>query len=581
MPSDLISKVSQRSLALAVLFLLGYIGVWTLLAFPFSPFPSDETSSVYDFLARNRPLDEQNILYYWLTLIVGQEHPGLNAIAEGYRLSNILSYHSPGYYLILYIGESLCSSLTPGATACRVENVLLFAAIASNAVIVGLTGLVAYELTRSVYAQSAAHAIYAFSAWPVTYHYMTSDVVTMTACVMLALWLAMVAMRDETPRTWPSGLSGAVTGLALWVSSSAPLVVALLCCVIILSFGRWTPSFQISAMRRSPHTVFLLSFIVVTSLLASFGMGRYLDHLMENINSEHLDNAALALGSVPSLPLFTYVRILGVYGEVTAVLTLFGMLIVAVTLIARVDVGIDRQRRKFLAGMLFIVVAHAILIDLLPTTKLARSQFAIYPLTVVVMCLAGYILFQGLFRRTGRAPAAGILMVAVAVIVYEGTTQAAETVRVKTSLVKRVAELRQATTDLYVLCDDPHYPVLLTTLNWNKPDSEWVRVVNLDELVDRVSLARGKREIGLIIGPHGAGSGRSVAHHSSLPDFNLAEIPGFDYVAALSSGKEEFPYYMYYPPFLLEEEVSQALYFAGLSPDYRRDSAKNLTLLQF
>lgn len=580
MPSDSISKVSQRSLALAVLFLLGYIGVWTLLAFPFSPFPSDETSSVYDFLARNRPLDEQNILYYWLTLIVGQQHPGLNAIAEGYRLSNILSYHRPGYYLILYIGESLCSSLMPGATACRAENVFLFTAIASNAVIVGLTGLVVYGLTRSVYAQSAAHAIYAFSAWPITYHYMTPHVVTMTACVMLALWLAMVAMRDEMPRAWPAGLSGAVTGLALWVSSSAPLVVALLCCAIILSFGRWTPGFQISAIRRNPHIVYLLSFIAVASLLASFGMGRYLDHLMENINSEHLDDAALVLGNVPSLPLFTYVRILGVYGEATTVLALFGALTVAVALIARVESGIDRQRWRFLAGILFIVGIHASLIDLLPSTKLARSQFAIYPLTVVVMCLAGYILFQGLFRRMGRAPAAGILMAAIAVIAYEGTTQVAETVRVRTSLVKRVADLRQ-TTDLYVLCDDPHYPVLLATLNWNKPDAELVRVVSLAKLADRVSIAGDKRKIGLIIGPHGAGSGKSVVHHSTLPDFNLTEIPGFDYVAALSSGREEFPYYVYYPPFLLEEEVSQALYFAGRSPDYRRDSAKNLTLLRF
>ena len=36
------------------------------------------------------------------------------------------------------------------------------------------------------------------------------------------------------------------------------------------------------------------------------------------------------------------------------------------------------------------------------------------------------------------------------------------------------------------------------------------------------------------------------------------------------------PYYAYFPPFLLEEETCEGLYFSGNIVDYRQDS-KNIT----
>ena len=44
-------------------------------------------------------------------------------------------------------------------------------------------------------------------------------------------------------------------------------------------------------------------------------------------------------------------------------------------------------------------------------------------------------------------------------------------------------------------------------------------------------------------------------------------------------GKDEqvvLPYYAYFPPFLLEEETCEGLYFSGNIVDYRQDS-KNIT----
>jgi hypothetical protein len=40
------------------------------------------------------------------------------------------------------------------------------------------------------------------------------------------------------------------------------------------------------------------------------------------------------------------------------------------------------------------------------------------------------------------------------------------------------------------------------------------------------------------------------------------------------------PYYMHYPPFLLEEEISQALYFSGNIPDYKMPEM-GITIMRF
>ncbi len=580
MPSDSIFKVSQRSLALAALVLFGYIGIWVFLAFPFSPFPSDETSHVHDFLARAHPLDEQNILYYWLTLIVGQQHPGLSAIGEGYLLLNILDHHSPGYYLILYSARELCISLGLGADSCRVENVQLFAVIASNAVIAALVGAIVYELTENLYAQAGSHAVYAFSAWPITYHYITPHAVVMTACVMLALWLMVSVFLGDSRKRWRAGLAGAFAGLALWVSPSAPLVVVgLVSFVVWLVIGR-PHSIHGNDSPRSPLPAFLLLFLAVAVILAFFGLDRYFEHFMENINSEHYDDAALVIGTIPAVPHFTYFRILLVYGEALFALTLLGMATVMAALAGGINTGIDAQRKRIMAGILFIMVFCVLLVDLLPTTRLARSQFMVYPLTVIVICMAGHIVFRALSKRLTPTRSAVIMAVAATALSYEGAAHTIETVHVRTSFEYRINEYRR-TFDLYMLCDDPHLSVLLATLNWNKSGKEAIRVISLDRFAEIIKAPKRARRAGLLIGPHGQGSGRSVTRHSSLSDFDPYEIRGFDYVASFSSARTMLPYYMYYPPFLLEEEISQALYFAGMSPDYRRDSAKNLTLLQF
>lgn len=66
-----------------------------------------------------------------------------------------------------------------------------------------------------------------------------------------------------------------------------------------------------------------------------------------------------------------------------------------------------------------------------------------------------------------------------------------------------------------------------------------------------------------VLGPTGAGSGMSILRHCILPD-------QVDEARTAPSGVEvlKLPYFAYFPPFLLEEEVCQTLYFSGRVPHY-------------
>jgi len=121
---------------------------------------------------------------------------------------------------------------------------------------------------------------------------------------------------------------------------------------------------------------------------------------------------------------------------------------------------------------------------------------------------------------------------------------------------------------LYVLLEDSHASFL----------SRWLEGFNVD-MVSMESLENviaSNERVGLIVGPNGADSGISILTHSTLQDFYVGKL--YDYKFTKKAQKVTLPYYAYLPSFLLEEEVSQGLYFMGKTPDYRADS-KNLTLL--
>lgn len=560
---------SSISVAVAAAFSIPYFIVWILLASPFSAFPGDD---VY----------------------------ALGIISD---LDSALNNGAPVYFLLGHFALELCRYLSYGAHACDPGTVIMYLAVASNAIIVMFTGLVVFAVTRSLASQISAHVMYAMSAWPVTYHFMVSYTATTAALIGMALYLVLAPNRRSVARF---GGAGVLAGLALWSSSAGPLTAGLLTIsvVFLLWKGESPREVFVSSKYDKRHLIaFLSGFVLCVALFAYFGLQPLVAHLVHNIHTEHYTDAYQTFGFIPQPPFFTYLHVLRVYGFAQALIISLGFIATILFLINRAMVNRPESRihRTLFVFCLFVLL-HAMAVDALPFTKLGRVHFVVYPISLIMVSIAGYLLFRR-FADSIRSKVmlSVFLLVTVSAVAYDGIRISSETYRVRTTAGQLVDDIR-GTRDLFVLHEDPHGGNMWITLNWSFIEVERPNVSTdgrrgmqgrfksdtLTGLVNMTSveelsalLARPDRKpIGLLVGPHGKGSGLSLAGHAVLNDFDPKKLLDSASLTGRIREIKIYPYYMHYPPFLLEEEICQALFFAGKIPDYRSPNM-GVSLLKF
>ncbi len=559
-------------MAIAVAAAVAYLVAWSSLASPFSAFPGDD-----GYVASN------------LIDIAGSSSSYLSA----------LKYSNPVYYLLDYSVFKSCSVFV--SAGCDPGEVILQIAVASDATIVLLLGLLVFRLTRSLFAQIAVHAIYAFAAWPVTYHFMVSYTVTTAALVLLVFYLITGSERNSRLR---HGIAGIAAALVLWSSSSGPLTAGVL--IIAVIFLLWDGSGWRELLIPSRYNLrclafFAAGFLACAAFFGYFGLQTYIEHLLGNTSSDHYAGAYRRFGYVPEAPFFSYAHILGVYGRA-------GLLMSAISLIAiplltgkmfRAKIH-SRTVQTIIAFGLFVVL-HALLIDSLPTTKLARTHFPAYPVSLAVICITGFLMYAWLREMTReRHVLLMLLSLGFVSMIYEGVHMSSETWRVRTAAAKYLNDLRP-TTKLYVLRDDPHQWQMRITFDWqlyrygpraiSEQGQSFVELVprgSRDHMIDVLEdkafpshLVKPLRTgAALLLGPHGPGSGLSVAAYAMGRDFYPGRLLDLRKLDSRVKEVRVLPYYMHYPPFLLEEEICEALYFDGKIPDYRNPSM-GITVLRF
>lgn len=587
-----IPRVTYRTATLVgagVAILYALIWLWSLPAF--TPFPSDEISIIQEIAGRRGQLiDDQNLAYYFLERIIGQQHNGILDIVGGYNLFKAIDdYRSPVYLIFLYLGEGLCHALPVSEGSCRIENIIVDAIVFSNALMVFLLGAATFRITRSVFAQFAAQAMYIFSAWPTTYYFLNSYTVT-TAAITLAVFLTQVEAHHRVQQSPVSArmlliIGGVLCSLALYSSPAAALIVGLL--LVAIFAMAWEGSSLADVLDYTKYRLryiapFIVAFAVGAILFSLLGLGKLRIHLMENVSGAHYYDAFVLRGHVPQSPFFSYFRILHVYGGFWLSAPIALTLIAVPFLFKGVsDVRSEQvlMAKRAILVLLLIVGLHTLAIDLLPFTKLARAHFVIYPLTVLLVALFGHALYTRLSQRAAVVVISSIGIV-LAGMAFMGWQRISETTYLRSALVERMATLR-TNHKIYVLSEDPHRKALLTTLNWRSTDEGKIEEIKFEEFYRLAKNGSHAQRLILIVGPHGYRSGMSGARHSALPDFNVSGFPDFAHLRRLIKAVEQVDYYMYYPPFLLEEEVSQAFYFAGMSPDPKSDMSKRITLLGF
>ncbi|MDF1552821.1 MAG: hypothetical protein P1P84_07155 [Deferrisomatales bacterium] len=302
------------------------------------------------------------------------------------------------------------------------------------------------------------------------------------------------------------------------------------------------------------YTLIVLSVVALTVI---FSNDNIINHLQENLISYHKYDAFDKFWYVPQSPYFTFFRI-------GAVLEPFVFAAFASLFALRVFVKQNSNLRPVTTALICFVVAHALLIDALPFTKLSRSHFAVYPLVILAVALMADDCVRKWYRSRvlRRFCLIGLLLCGTGSVAM-GFQSWGHLVAAKQVSAQGIVDLAGGG-PVVMLADDPFREFVSW---WLRRD---VLALPLGDIVHTIE-AGGV----FILGPHGEGSGNTVLLHCSLADFYA---PNIDSIAGRDTKSYQFPYYAYTPHFSFEEEICQALYFEGKIP-HVSDKNKLLTVI--
>lgn len=520
-----------------------YMGLWGYLELPFRYFPSDDI-----FFQHNLNVLKNNISF-----------------AEG--VTQVLEYHIPVFIGLLWALEGYLRLFLN-----ETKVVFLVFVLLSN-------GLTLFALTATAYragngnrvVAAAAFLIFAASSWPSMYYsFMVVNVLTsalsQTVILLVLVGIGKGGLGGQGEKGRPVGagsarvffVAGAVAGLCVWSSSSAGLTIGVI-----------TAFLPIVLRPMKKYKALFISYfsgaLIVWGALAVKSHALLFDHLKSNIQSQHKMDAIEKFGTLPDTPFFSYFRISMVHSPVLTAAFAVAVAIMAY-LFLRGRMGDEKAKKtdlRFPAFLTAVVVVHAISIDLLPFTKLARSHFAAYPVMVLATVCTANAVYQRAVSSNKKAVKAlwlGFAALLLA-IVFTGVLKSAHTHSLRLGGPDFLAKAKLQGRTIYLLNEDPHHLVLNFWLEDLKPivipTEVFFKFMQSSEVATPADV--------LLVGPTGEKSGLSIMSYSTGTDFML-DYEGMDYVY--------LPYYAYHPPFLLEEEVSQALYLSGQSPDNNSDNLK-------
>ena len=391
---------------------------------------------------------------------------------------------------------------------------------------------------------------YATSVWPATYYFMASYAPLASMLNLLAiLFIVEAYLRDNIKFLIPAGFFSALFFLS---APSAPVMILLHILMIVYFFRLFSFKKKLIALAFYLIPIFL---IVVPHLIYSNHviLGHWLGN--QGMNS-HYQDALNRFGYAPKMPFFSFFHVGANYTPV-----IFIFFIIFSFLFAIIKKKYNPQEKIIL--MFFAVVyLHSFFVDLLPFTKLGRTNFPAYPLAVIALAAAGSYLINYFINlnKINKFYLYSLVVFFITLVILSNINYCLAMINIRKHSGDYLSDL-VSRADLYLLKNDIHAGAIKMWLN--------VKIEEIDT-PEQIITRQGK-ETALIIGPHGFGSGKSLVRHSTAPDFIFNES-----VIKKPIGAEEIkiPYYMYFPLFLFEEEVSQALYFSGESPDYKADNMK-------
>ena len=490
-----------------LLLCAGYLTAALAWALPYRGIPSDDIHNYATFLETGRRADAAG----WQRLITGAQNPG--------------------YRLLLAVAD-----VPLARCGLPVRTTLAVIAAAAHALTLLLGCCLLWQAHGRRPLLLAAALLWLVAPWPA--FYLVWNFYAPVAATATMLLVAVLSPYRRRCPAWHTWLAITVAAAALYsITPSAP--------VILLAGG-------LAAVLTRPGVPNVIRFrraalvalaVAGSVLLARLFVPRLAGHWLENPGN-HADLARQLWGSAPAAPWLSFWRYLAVHEPA---LTVPGLLLPLAYALLR-----DReQRRRQLVWLLVMTVwFHTLLVDVLPFTKLARTQFVLYPLLGVALLCMVQAMVARWCTRLGRV----LLLLLLAALLQTNAQQvAAYRGRNDAAYAWLAAVCRDG--EILLLREDPHarfLPRWLAGLSF--------RPVGVEELA-RLRSAPPARPTVLLIGPHGAGSGKTFFYAGMAADYHLPEL--------LPAADAVLPYHAYFPPILLEEEICTGLLYAGRVPDYR------------
>jgi hypothetical protein len=312
--------------------------------------------------------------------------------------------------------------------------------------------------------------------------------------------------------------------LACWALGGSPkdspiagilvAVLTLLGTSCSISFLAAVPAMVIR-MWRCRYS-YLLALAAGLSVLYLIAGQSFQQHVTENVQSPHLFYATAKFGFVPGPPPLSGLFCLYFHSPFVLIGFLASTLIAVLVRLSRESISKDTD----LWIILLAIWVSMVIVDLLPTTKLARAHFFWFPL-LCVFVVASVSRWMGVkWMRLVAIPAVAI-----------GLIQSHSLSRDRWALHREIGSKP------YVLLqNDPH-------------------AIFLSQAMNRPPAHQVTNGVWVVAGPSGPKSGTSILMAGLLPDFT--------YDGPIS---RQIPYYSTRREFCLEEEVCQGLLWRGLMP---------------
>lgn len=408
-----------------------------------------------------------------------------------------------------------------------------------------LLGLTVHRATNQLIFSVGAMLLFLASAWTQSYlHFYTYAPITVLF-MMASLFCFTCLYLSTSGSSWLAIGAGIFAGLFFLSGSSAKLLAGILITTYILLIYKSslprknTLCFQLAGTASIPIILFLPLYL-----------GPLIVHLRTNVSAGNGIECLQKYGFLPTTPVPSFFYLLSVYSPALLVFFLASLVVCIMDWKKLLQMG---NRSILMLSLLGMILTHTIVLDLLPFTKLGRTQFPLFVLVIIALSQL-YAEFP-----YGKLIGERIFLLFIFIALPLELSASVHTWQARRATVSELNRL-PANTSFFVLNEDPHHDFIT---NW----LQYVRKYSIPQANIPLMVQSSKMQpVALIIGPTGPNSGKSVLRNSIMDDFYFSLPPN---IGIIPQSVKKLPYYAHYPLFMMEEETSQCFFFRHQIPDYR------------